>query len=106
MTSADDPVPYVPRELPREFLEEHRANFRWLSALRAAVSRGLTDRDAIEEANDSVPEALEPSRFPDGKPGGRVNPPTAPPSGAGSEREASPAPEFEFHAFLAPPVGT
>jgi len=78
MTRADDHQQYVPRPLPADYIAEHRANFRWLSALRAALSRGLTDAEAAEEAKDAVPEALEPSRYPDGKPGGD-NPIPAPP---------------------------
>ncbi len=78
MTRADDPRQFRPGPVPDAYIQEHRANFRWLSVLRAAFSRGASDKDAVAEANDSVPEALEPSRFPSGDPHEHAPPVAAP----------------------------
>ena len=37
---------------------------RWFLTLQAAFRRGLSDREAIEEANRTVPEALDPTLLP------------------------------------------
>lgn len=65
--------PFVPGPPPPSTAES-RANLRWLLTLQAASRRGLSDREAIEEANRTVPEALDPSRLPPEKRSARPSP--------------------------------
>jgi hypothetical protein len=41
-------------------VKEHARNLRWLRALQEAIRRGASDREAAAEANERVPEALQP----------------------------------------------
>lgn len=52
---------YVPGPPPQPGAQAI-ANARWLLAFRAALGRGKTDREAYDEANAAVPEALEPTQ--------------------------------------------
>lgn len=66
MTRSNDHQCYIPQPISDDYIKEHQNNLRWLTALRDALKRGLTDKAAGDEANDAVPEALEPSRFAEG----------------------------------------
>ncbi len=103
MTRADEHQPFLPRPLPTDYIEEHRTNSRWLAALRAAFRRGITDREAGEEANDAVPEALEPSRYPTGDPHEEAPQPAVPkpePEVRAMERVVSTARRSGIFRFL------
>ncbi len=63
MQRATQPQPFVPGPPPTPTAQQ-RANARWFLTLQAAFARGLSDREAIEEANRTVPEALDPALLP------------------------------------------
>jgi len=101
MTPGDELEQYRPAPVPEDYLEEQRANHRWLAALQAAVSRGLKDDEAVTEANAIAPEALRPSRYLFGFPA--QDPPPVPPRATRREGDGIEDADLDRDASEDPP---